>query len=215
MKEIEGAIAATSGKKNRLVISLDFFRGAKLFSIRQWFVNKQDEWCPTQKGVSLTKEKFDFLLRAIRDHDEEIYKWFQNDDITHREVLKAHNTALKDGERAMFKKRPYDCDKASWRSPEMFRVEAEGGQDKLVLNIDHPFVKVLLETAHVSNSSSATSEKAVLLQMVEILLLSFSRTQRLFEEGQEMDQETFFEIIMTNWGLLAQRYLDQSRGESE
>lgn len=214
MKEIEGAIAATSGKKNRLVISLDFFKGVKFFSVRQWFVNKQNEWCPTQKGVSLTRERFDFLLRTIRDHDEEINKWFQDEDATYREVLKAHKTALKDGERAMFKKRSYECDKASWRSPEMFRVEAKGGQDKLILNIDHPFVQTLLETANVSDSLSAASEKAAPLQMVEILLLSFARTQRLFEEGQEMDQETFFEIVMTNWGLLAQRYLDQSRGES-
>lgn len=213
MKEIEGAIAATSGKKNRLVISLDMFEGIKLFNIRQWFVNKSGEWSPTKKGVSLSKEKFDFLLRAIKDHEEEVYKWLEDgEDTTHREVSKTHEASLEYREKAMFTKRPYELEKESWRSPEFFRVEAQGGEDKLILNIDHPFIQTLLEITNDSSKSGDQSEKEIFLDMVKILLLSFARTQRLFEEGQTLDQETFFELIMTNWGLLTQRYLNKSRG---
>ena len=209
MNEIQNAIAATSSQKNRHVVSLDEFKGVKLFSIRQWYVDKAtSEWRPTTKGISLSEEKFNFVLRAIKDHEDEIRQWLQDDNSTHAKVWQEHQKQRVYGNQAMFKRRFYEVNKEAWKSPEFFRVEAEGGKDRLVLNIEHPLIALLLELT--STNQESPSSLTALSHLFEILLLSFARTQRLFNEGQMLDQESFFEIVMSNWGLLAQRYFDEA-----
>jgi hypothetical protein len=55
-------------------ISLSSYKNAKYLDIRKYY-EKNGEWLPTTKGITINGEIFDKLVEVLSTHGEEIKNW--------------------------------------------------------------------------------------------------------------------------------------------
>ena len=58
-----------------IIVKLSSFKNSKYLDIRKYY-DKDGEWCPTSKGVTLHREQIRELLQVITDNTNEIEQWF-------------------------------------------------------------------------------------------------------------------------------------------
>lgn len=58
-----------------IIIKLSSFKNSKYLDIRKYY-DKDGEWCPTSKGVTLQRDQIKELLQIIADHGNDIEQWF-------------------------------------------------------------------------------------------------------------------------------------------
>ena len=58
-----------------IIVKLSSFKNSKYLDIRKYY-DKDGEWCPTSKGVTLHREQIRELLQIITDNTNEIEQWF-------------------------------------------------------------------------------------------------------------------------------------------
>lgn len=59
-------------KKGTILVSISEFKDKKYLDIRKYFTNKEGEFAPTRKGISLTSEQFQELLTLLKEKNDEI-----------------------------------------------------------------------------------------------------------------------------------------------
>ncbi|GAB4373031.1 MAG: hypothetical protein Kow009_09040 [Spirochaetales bacterium] len=67
----------SSGKatiREPIFISLSSFKKSKYLDIRKYY-EKEGQWLPSQKGITLHGEQFKELLTILESHKEEIEEW--------------------------------------------------------------------------------------------------------------------------------------------
>jgi hypothetical protein len=57
-------------------ISLSSFKNAKYLDIRKYY-DKDGEWHPTTKGITVSGDSFDELLDMLTKHKDEINTWIK------------------------------------------------------------------------------------------------------------------------------------------
>jgi hypothetical protein len=55
-------------------ITLSTYKNARYLDIRK-FYEKNGEWLPTPKGITINSEIFDKFMEILKDNQEEIKKW--------------------------------------------------------------------------------------------------------------------------------------------
>jgi hypothetical protein len=55
-------------------ITLSSYKNAKYLDIRK-FYEKNGEWLPTPKGITINGEIFDKFIEILKEHQEEIRNW--------------------------------------------------------------------------------------------------------------------------------------------
>jgi hypothetical protein len=68
----EKIIEIEKNSREIIRISLSEFKGKKLIDLRVWYKDKEDEYKPSQKGLSLSVDKYKELKDAIEDLGEMI-----------------------------------------------------------------------------------------------------------------------------------------------
>ncbi len=198
MKEFKGLVAAAGGKRRKLVLQLSEFDDRRLINVRNWFVCKDTgEWSPTKKGISLSKDKFDFIFNAFVENEEELRAWLAEDGVPDN-VKKDYAAAVASRDELAFGAKPYVRDQEPWKSPEFFRLEGQGGTDRLVLNSTH---RLALNAARTDQGAA-----------IDALLVSFGRAMRLFDAETRYSLDEFMDLLMSNWGLILDRYLQGKQG---
>lgn len=61
--------------KEPIFIALSNFKNFKYLDIRK-FYQKEEDWLPTKKGITLSKDQIKELITIIENNKEEIDKWF-------------------------------------------------------------------------------------------------------------------------------------------
>lgn len=59
-----------------IIIKLTTYKNSKYLDIRKYY-EKNSEWLPTQKGITLSLEHFNFLMEILNNNKEKIKEWFE------------------------------------------------------------------------------------------------------------------------------------------
>jgi len=58
--------------KDRIIVSLTEFKGRQYVDIRTYFENQEGEWIPTKKGISITPENLDDMIKFLEEAKKKI-----------------------------------------------------------------------------------------------------------------------------------------------
>ncbi len=204
-------IASSGNKHNMLVFSLNEYKGARTFDIRKHYVDKKtNDLKPTKKGITVTQSSFGILKEVIDENHEKIKKWLSSADDFASEIKRHKELEETYIEIAKFQDRDYKIKESSWNSPEFFQVIGEGGEDRLVLNKKHPWIKTFIEIQTEIHKSDDTEElKNFVDQFLKLfvdLLVSFGRARHLCDGNDNPYAEILLDSMMFNWGIFLDRY---------
>ncbi len=59
-------------------VTLSEFKKSKFLDIRKVY-NKDGQWLPTSKGITLTEDTFDAILEILNKQKDEIKEWIKHD----------------------------------------------------------------------------------------------------------------------------------------
>jgi hypothetical protein len=201
-------IASAGGNSNKLIVSLNSFKGKRTVDIRKFYLDKKTkEFLPTRKGITLTSESYNILKNSFKDFDEEITNWLEpNETATEVEKdLKSHSDSAN---RARFQKRSHSREYENWKSPVFFRAESRGGMDTIIYNDSHSFISSLKNSFDEIQrlDSSETLGVKEIKEFMDILLLSFSRAKNLYDNSPVISPDILFQDLVFNWGQLLSNY---------
>ncbi len=62
--------AIERGPGQQIQVRLTTFRGRDYFDLRNFYLDENDEWRPTKKGIAVPVELYDELMAALREVGE-------------------------------------------------------------------------------------------------------------------------------------------------
>jgi hypothetical protein len=109
---------------------------------------------------------------------------------------------------AKFKDQPFTILDDSWKGPIFLEASHLGGSDVLKYNHQHPFFKTIYSIIKELEKKQEGNESALFLkQLIDILLISYSKAEAKFEADQKLPAEDFVEYLKNNWGMYLQNYV--------
>ncbi len=210
-------VLATAGsKRNSIVISLNEYKGKRTLDIRNFFTNDKGDLCPTRKGISLSKNKYDICATTIDKFKDRINEWLSEMDKIDPMIVNHKEKEMHCASEAKYSAYDYSIKKDKWKSNEFFSVDAEGGHDKLTLNGKHPVNIILgdilksIDTNSEDDPQKETSKKIV--RIIEFILISYMKARHLSEGPSGHDHETHFNTLENNWGIFLDKYIRKNIG---
>lgn len=212
---MEKTIASIGSKRNTLVFKLNEFKKIRTFDIRKYyFDSKTNEFLPTRKGISIAKGSFNVLLTIINDNEEEIKEWLEGNSDFSTQVLKQHEHQTVAAENAKYSPTNISVKNESWKSPNFFEQENEGGKSVLIYNEQHPFKRAMDELGEELAQYKVPEETINnTKELINSILVSFSRAKDLFNQEETIHAETFFNTLSFNWGNLLKSYFENRERE--
>jgi hypothetical protein len=58
--------------KDKIIIMLKEFKGKQYIDIRTYFENQDGEWIPTKKGISLTPDNLDDVIKFLKEAKQKV-----------------------------------------------------------------------------------------------------------------------------------------------
>ena len=203
-------IASAGGNRNKLIIRLGTYEEVNVLDIRKYYYNKKsNEFSPTRKGITLTKDTYGVVSKTINEYSDEISDWLSpNETATDvRQDLDQHEASAI---RARYESVDHSREFRKWKSPVFFESESEGATDKVVYNMDHPFpqkLKSLIEALEKEDDNVSRQRLcAQLRDAVDCLLLSFSRARNLYDNSPVISPNIIFDDLTFNWGQFLHNY---------
>lgn len=141
------------------------------------------------------------LIDKDKDFDESAKKLIERLHKDESEEQKAAWTAK-------WKSQPFTIHDSGWRGPEFFEANHLCGSSVLNYNRQHPFFEETYEIIDQLESTSEEYESAIKLkQLIDLLLIAYSKAEAKFEGDLEIRVEDFVEQMRMNWGTYLQSYL--------
>ncbi|MEQ8470614.1 MAG: ATP-binding protein [Marinoscillum sp.] len=114
-----------------------------------------------------------------------------------------------------FASQPYTIIDESWKSPEFIEIHPLGGSDVIKYNLKHPFIEELYSLVDQLQSSEADQELAMRLKsLIDLLIISYAKSESMFDKDREFKAERFFEDLKINWGQYLKSYLETWKSEN-
>lgn len=122
----------------------------------------------------------------------------------HKEASEEQKSAWK----AKWQSQPFTIHDNAWRGPDFFETNHMGGSDVLDYNLQHPFFEEIYSIINQLESTSEEYESAIKLkQLIDLLLIAYSKAEAKFEGDLEIKVEDFVEQMRTSWGSYLSSYL--------
>lgn len=130
--------------------------------------------------------------------------------------IKANETAERQAAWATkFASQPYTIIDESWKSPEFIEIHPLGGTDVIKYNLKHPFIEELYRLVEQIKSSEIDQELAMKLKsLIDLLIISYAKSESMFDKQKEFKAEKFFEDLKINWGQYLKSYLETWKAEN-
>lgn len=58
--------------KDRIIVTVKEFRGKQYIDIRTYFENDEGDWIPTKKGISLTPDNLDAVIKFLQQAKKKV-----------------------------------------------------------------------------------------------------------------------------------------------
>jgi hypothetical protein len=203
--KFENVLSIAGSKRSPLVIRLNEYEGTKTLDIRKYFTDKKGNLKPTRKGISLGDKNFNIVSNTLKEKEKEIFKWFRNSDEIPKKVEKYEELTTKVREESKYNIQKYHVKNKNWRSPIFFEHKAQGGEDEIIINEEHPFYYAIRNIMKFNNIQMQKEIK----QIIYSILISFAKAKTLFQDVGEIDSQELFEIFEFNWGIFLFNYLKE------
>lgn len=200
-------LATVGSKKSTIVFQLSDFKGTKTLDIRKHYYNEStQELVPTKKGISLAEKTYTIVQNVLQEHDDEIRSWLENakelpgivkKDISNQKEAQLYNRYCVND---------YVCSEKSMRTPLFFVTEAEGGKDQVTINTNHVLFHRIMKIKDQIESDIVFKE---VMEIILSIVISFSRSHRLFDNSSNITPDHYFDTLLFNWGLFLQNYLSK------
>ena len=130
--------------------------------------------------------------------------------------IKANETAERQAAWATkFASQPYTIIDESWKSPEFIEIHPLGGTDVIKYNLKHPFIEELYSLVEQIQNSEIDQELAMKLKsLIDLLIISYAKSESMFDKQKEFKAEKFFEDLKINWGQYLKSYLETWKSEN-
>lgn len=125
------------------------------------------------------------------------------------EVKKDESDQRKAAWALKFASQPYTILDDNWRGPDFMETNHLGGTDVIRYNCRHSFMDTLyklMDLIESSDHSPATSRQ--LKNLIDLLLISYSKAEAKFESGETRQSEEFLESLRHNWGFYLKSYVE-------
>lgn len=119
--------------------------------------------------------------------------------------------------RAKFKSQPFTIVDDQWKGPEFVETNHLGGVDVLKYNMQHAFFAEIsaIRTALASGDPDELKYSQHLSALIDLLLISYSKAEAMFDKDLELRAETFIEQLRMSWGNYLANYLETWRKRTE
>lgn len=130
--------------------------------------------------------------------------------------IKANETAERQAAWATkFASQPYTLIDESWKSPEFIEIHPLGGTDVIKYNLKHPFIEELYNLVEQIQNSDIDKELAMKLKsLIDLLIISYAKSESMFDKQKEFKAEKFFEDLKINWGQYLKSYLETWKADN-
>ncbi len=131
------------------------------------------------------------------------------------EIRKVTNEFLKEADEqkkaqwhAKFMSQPFTILEDDWKGPEFIETNHLGGADVLKYNLRHVFFSEIDAIKQVlSEDQSEFEYSRRLAALVDLLLISYSKAEAMFDKGMKLTAEEFIEHLRMNWGHYLSSYI--------
>jgi hypothetical protein len=121
---------------------------------------------------------------------------------------------------AKFKSQPFTILEDEWKGPEFIETNHLGGADVLKYNRRHVFFSEIDAIKQVLSEDETEFEYSRrLAALVDLLLISYSKAEAMFDKELQLTAEEFIEHLRMNWGHYLNSYIktwkQQVKGDDE
>ena len=201
-EEIPIVINARGSENNLLQVVLSIFRGRRYLDIRRYFKASDGSMSPTRKGIALSLNDFNFIMKTLEANETQVSDWL---DLGEDEVRLALTRAQAAEEWSRYEAKSFIRSVREERTLTFFSISEEGGKVKLIYNSSHPLYGELEQAL----ASSPTDSR--FLQLFDFILVSYARCRGQFKPDQKVEADELFEMLDNEWGRVLRRYIEESK----
>jgi len=142
------------------------------------------------------------ILDKKKDRSDEIDKF-------NKEWMEHANEQQRASWKAKFEGQPFTIIDEEWRGPEFFETTHLGGSSVLSYNMRHAFfdeienIRLALEEEDVDNVNAQK-----LKALMDLLLISYAKSEVMFDSELTLTAEKFIEQLRMNWGNYLSNYIE-------
>ena len=193
MKVKNKTLAWTGTEQNMTVYSLNVFKGRKLFDIRKCFRDASNKIAHTKKGISMSEQNFDNMLKILKNNEKNIQDWFTEKISYDEAAMQITNTTEKIRDESL-KKTDYSKISRKLKSTFFYEVSSSPEGKELSVNENHPFFKLLDETSEGDKS------------LIFNLLVSLEQAISLYDDDQKVDAHVLLDDVRDTWSKVLSNY---------
>lgn len=214
VKNIKRGAVPTTQLKKAIHERITPTRKTALEEVREvWSKAKADADAKgADEGLDTGHGEAEGVAKKTKVPKSEIDKSKDLDDEARRlteQLLKDADAELKARWHAKFKSQPFNIVEDEWRGPEFVETNHLGGSDVLRYNMRHQFFREVLKVREVLDEHNEELQySARLAALIDLLLISFSKAEAMFDAGMELTAERLTEQLRMNWGHYLSSYLE-------
>lgn len=124
------------------------------------------------------------------------------------DIAKYDSQVVKDAWAAKFANQPFTIIDEDWKGPDFFETNHLGGKDVIKYNLQHPFFEEVYKIIdQFGGSEDRSAELQHLKELIDLLIISYSKAESKFDRDQSMSAEDFINYLRQNWGQYLKSYL--------
>ena len=149
------------------------------------------------------------LLDREKDRSQEIDKF-------NEEWIKHADEQQKASWKAKFEGQPFTIIDNEWRGPEFFETAHLGGSSVLSYNMRHVFFDEIEDIRLALEEEDSDNVNAQRLKaLIDLLLISYAKSEVMFDSDLTLTAEKFIEQLRMNWGNYLSNYIDTYAKEQD
>lgn len=170
----------------------------------------------SEDGTSTGHEEAEGVAKKSETQKPKVNAETQANALELASQIKANETAERQAAWATkFASQPYTIIDESWKSPEFIEIHPLGGTDVIKYNMKHPFIEELYGLVEQIQASEIDQELAMKLKsLIDLLIISYAKSESMFDTQKEFKAEKFFEDLKINWGQYLKSYLETWKAEN-
>jgi hypothetical protein len=214
VKNIKRGAVPVTELKQALAGKINPTRKTALERVREIWVQRKAEDLTTHAGDGVDTGHSDAehaakntptpknVLDSEKDPDAETQKFTD-------EWLKHAGEQQKAAWKAKFQSQPFTIIDEEWRGPEFFETSFLGGNSVLRYNMRHVFFSEIEKIGkRLAESDEDNKDARRLKALIDLLIISYAKSEAMFDPRLEMSVEKFIEQSRMNWGHYLSSYLD-------
>jgi hypothetical protein len=110
--------------------------------------------------------------------------------------------------KTIFSAQPFSIMEQTWAGPQFFESHHLGGKSVLDFNMRHSFFEIVYGIiAELEGDGDPYVAAKDLKDLLDLLLIAYAKAETRFASAEEMDAETFLEMLRSNWGQYLMSYV--------